>query len=237
MTDEVTKELSNDEMYTKIETEKIVKAKSRKRIATLVALCAFFALAVVLIVLSTVPANLRPNCVSNNFYQANFYSSGSSDKVGSVLAADQKAKYDSLVGDLNESFAQPYISAIFSGALSKYDVIEEKFTSFETAAKNEIGESKYIELLYTDAQTLTNKDGSKYQTTISTSKEVEWTITFNKVYIVLNNENGFKDVNVYICADYTKRENGTSSTDSGKFVKITLRANTYKIFENWDSYV
>lgn len=236
MADEVTKELSQDELYTKIETDKIVRAKKKKKIATLISLCAFFALAVVIIVLATVPANLRPNCVSNDFYQAKFYTSGSTDAaVGSVLKADEKDKYESLVKDLNESFAQSYISAIFSGSLSRYDVEEKKYNTFETTAKTDIGSSKYVELLYSEAQTFTNRNGSKYQTNASTSDK--WTITFKKVYIVIDEQNGFKDTSVYICADYTYDDGETTTQDNGKYIKITIRANTYKIFENWESYV
>ena len=236
MADEVTKELSQDELYTKIETDKIVRAKKKKKIATLISLCAFFALAVVIIVLATVPANLRPNCISNDFYQAKFYTSGSVDTaVGSVLKADEKDKYESLVKDLNESFAQSYISAIFSGSLSRYNVEEKKYNTFETTAKTDIGSSKYVELLYSEAQTFTNRNGSKYQTNASTSDK--WTITFKKVYIVIDEQNGFKDTNIYICADYTKKNGDEVSNEYGKYIKITLRANTYKIFENWDSYV
>ncbi len=238
MADEETKELSQDELYTKIETEKIVKAKKKKKIATLISLCAFFALAVVIIILATVPASLRPNCVSNDFYQAKFYTSGSTDAVGSVLAADQKTKYESLVKDLNESFAQSYISAIFSGSLSRYDVKEQATQNFETTAKTDIGSAKYVELLYSEAQTLTNRNGSKYRTTtISDSNPVEVTITFKKVYIVVSEENGFKDTSIYICADYTKKNGDEVSNEYGKYIKITIRANTYKIFENWDNYV
>ena len=239
MADEVTKELSQDELYTKIETDKIVRAKKKKKIATLISLCAFFALAVVIIILATVPASLRPNCISNDFYQAKFYTSGSVDTaVGSVLKADEKDKYDSLVKDLNNSFAQSYISAIFSGSLSRYDVKEQATQNFETTAKTDIGSAKYIELLYSEAQTLTNRNGSKYRTTtISDSNPVEVTITFKKVYIVVNEENGFKDTNIYICADYTKKNGDEVSNEYGKYIKITLRANTYRIFENWGNYV
>ena len=240
MADEVTKELSQEEVYTKIETEKIVKAKKKKKIATIVSLCAFLALAVTIIVLATVPANLRPSCVSSDFYRVNFYNNYSSSAAGTAHKADHKEKYENFVNDLNKCFSESYISAIFSGSLSKYDVTEKKTSDFESTAKKaeELGTSKYIELIYENAQVFTNRDGSKYQTKNSTSKVVEWTISFKKVYIVVNEENGFKDTNIYICADYTKKEGDTETVESSsKFIKVTLRANTYKIFENWDCYV
>lgn len=220
--------LTEDEVYAKLQTEKLVKSKNKRKIATIIGLVFAFALAVVIIVLAVVPVSLKPKCISADFNSVQFYENGSIK--GAILKAqpEQKNEYDMFVKTFNSSFAQPYISAIFSGALSDYTVDEEINKDF-SSAKNDLMSSKCILISYENPKILTNQNGSQYVTVYNISKEP---LTFDKMYIVVNEEEGFKDTKIYLNVDYTS----TKEKDNA-LVVITLRANTYKIFEKWSSFI
>ena len=221
MAEETQEILSEEDEYAKVETEKLLRKKKKQRIWTIASLVCAFALAVVIIVLSVVPANLRPACVEANFQTIEFFTNSQSDGNGKIDKSDENmnANYDKFVKAFNDSFAQPYIAAIFSGTMSQYK-IDETFSDFSTA-KNALKTQAYVVLKYAEDKTFTNKNGDIYKTIAGS------TLTFREVYLTINSQAEFADVTLYFNMSY-------STGATAKLVKLTVKADTSKIYKAFE---
>lgn len=219
--------LSDDEIYTKIQTEKLLKRKKTKRVATLVSLCVSFALAVCLIVLSVVPVSLKPKCLYDGFSTVTMYSGTSSFTFGENNRHDT---YEEFLKLYDDSFAEPYISAIFSGSLFTYDIDELYSQNADTVIDSELRQTskRYFRLSYETDQTFTKQSGGAYISRVANST-FDGILKFKTAYIVVNDEDGFQNTNVYIVANNYPTKSGIES----HVIKVTIRANTNKIYDSW----
>ena len=95
---------NNDELYAKIETEKLIKEKKKKNIFTIVFLAVVFVLAVVIICLASIPLNLKPSFLKDE------------SNIGSVeirvnetstsIFNDDTAEFNDFNKVLNDAFGQ-----------------------------------------------------------------------------------------------------------------------------------
>ena len=102
-----TKPLSDDELYTQIQTEKLLKKKKKKKIITLVSLCFAFVLAVCLIVLAAVPVNLMPKCIMNGYSTIRLYKGNSEKRIFETNNPNED--YGLLMSQINNSFKKSFI--------------------------------------------------------------------------------------------------------------------------------
>jgi len=232
-------ELSDDELYAKIQTEKLLNRKKVKKISTLIGVCFAFVLVAAIIVLAAVPFSLLPKCVDDNYHSVQLVKgSTSSGNKAFTKGSDGYDKFQTL---LEESFSQPYLSAIFSGSMFDYQ-IEEKYGQkqydavFGSTGTLASSETWYVRLQYENEHTLTKQNGKKFVSGYSNS-EWDGVFTFTNVYIVVNSEEGFKDTKIYVPITYPEDfddETGeVTSTVKGVAI-ITVRANTNEIYEKWD---
>ncbi len=222
--------LSDDEIYTKLQTEKLLKRKKKKRIITSVAMGVAFALAVVIIVLATVPVSLKPNCIDDDYTTVKLYNGTSLTGPRASFEADDE-RFEKFVEVFDDSFGQSYLTALFSGSLfASYYEPEEKHETFQTSANELITNNTYfVRLSYSEEKTLTYQNGKTYISPFK-SGSFDGVITFTDIYIAVNSENGFRDTKVYIPIHYPSDEVEYAIT-------ITIRANTYKIYEVWNDFV
>ena len=210
--------LSQDETYAKLETEKLLKRKKQRRIWTSVALGVAFALAIVIIVLSTVPVSLKPACISNNFESVRIFD-GSDSKATIYNDGSQKEEYCTFVKAMKKAFSQTYMGAIFGGNLGEYD-IEENFLDFASAS-SEYTSGEYVKIHYENAQKVTNKNGKPYLSRYRTSSDP---LTFKDAYFALSAEGGFENTKIYLNVSYP-------SGSDNKLIVITVKGNTSKIYD------
>ena len=225
----VEEKMSDDEAYAKLETEKLLHRKKKRKIITSIAMGLAFALAIVVIVLSTVPANLKPTCLEDDYVTVRF-----SDDAGTLYGgvyskneASQKKNFEKFEKLLDESFAQTYISAIFSGSLANQEFVEKISLSWNVA-KEELLEKgqRFVSLEYENAKTLKYQNGDKF---ISAYYSKDTTVTFKNVWITVSDKEGFVDTKIYFNVSYPDETN--------KLITFTVRANTYKIYKEFGSLV
>lgn len=228
--------LSDDEIYTKLQTEKLLKRKQNKKIATLVGLCFSFVLAVVIIVLAAVPVSLKPQCINGDFASVAIYPG----KPDGTSFAEGEEGYDLFMKTYDKAFGQSYISAIFSGSLFQYD-IEEKLEDVNkvigTGGELYANNTYYARLRYSKEQTFTYRNGKQYVSNIgSTKRWPDGKLTFTDVYFVVNKESGFQNTEVYFVVNYpTFDDEGNKIGTKEKLITVTLKANTYEIYDNWQN--
>lgn len=238
-------ELSDDELYAKIQTEKLLKRKKIRKISTIVALCFVFALSVVMIVLGTVPFKLLPKCVNDDYYAIDMVTNGS-NSYGAKHFTQGENGYKEAKKVIDSAFSQTYLSAIFSGSMFSYAIDEQN-----SNASSVIGDSgslttsrtSYLKLTYAEPRVLTKQNGAKYQ---SRYHSTNWNgeLYFSNVYIEISSDEGVKTSNVYVVVSYPLTDGGKLVLDNEgnikydtknmKIIKISVRADTSKISEKWD---
>lgn len=225
--------LSDDELYAKIQTQKLLKKKKQKRVATMVGMCAAFVLALVVIILAAVPVSLKPNCMEKGFYSVALYP-GTTTQGGAFDEGDEE--YKKFMKAYDKAFSQPYIAAIFSGSIFSYD-IEEKLDSVSSvigAGGSLVSNNQYyVRLRYADEQKLTSRNGKVYKSRYSNSTW-DGKLTFTEVYFEVNQKAGVQETKVYVVAKgYPSSNSETSTTTKEYIVTITVKADTHAIYNVW----
>ena len=227
--EEVKNEL-NDELYTKIETEKLMKEKKRKNAFIIAFLSVVFALAVVIICLASIPLNMKPSFLKSTF-NANVTVNGTSTgEMTPIVDGESNADYNEFMNILNDAFSQTYFSALFNGSLSSANPIEskEKFTNFE----NDLGEKSYVYFAFAEEQNIKDKNGKIYSSTKNLNAVP---FTFDEAYLVLSEEEGIHEASFYVVVRYLDEDGKELKNFEGQYVvEIPVKADTSKIFDHYN---
>ncbi len=193
--------LSDDELYAKIETEKMLKAKAKRKWITASLMGVVLVLAVVFICLSVIPTNLIPKFLLQNDYVAYVHISNSSTpKSGMLSKTSNTTEYNKLKELLNDAFTQSTIAAMFNGGLGNYEFDETanndsvltrdafltKYTSFVRFVFDD--DSKII---------LTNKNGTPYKSTRSSRASFE----FSEAFLILSDDETNQTADFFVVVD------------------------------------
>lgn len=226
--------LSDDELYAKIQTEKLLRKREIRRISTIAGLCFAFVLALCVIVLAVVPVSLKPRCMIGGFSSVALYPG----TTNGVAFDEDDEGYKEFMKYYDKAFSQPYISAIFSGSLLSYD-IEEKCEN----VSNVLGSSGelitnntyFVRLRYSQERVFTYQSGRQYKSNYYTSKWPDGKLTFTDVYFVVNQKAGFQKTEVYVVAKYPQFDkDGVLMKEPKEYlITITVKANTFAIYDNW----
>lgn len=237
--------LSDDELYAKIQTQKLLKKKQNKKIATIVGMGFAFVLAVVIIILAAVPVSLKPRCMVDGFDSVALYPGNSNG----VSYSEGEDEYNEFMKVYDKAFSQPYISAIFSGSLFSYNIEETSdLPSTVIGAGGSLIQNNtyYVRLRYSQEQVLTYQSGKVFESKFYSGKDDElWSgkysggkLYFTDVYFEVNQTSGIQETNVYIVAIYPDKVNDNDKIVTKEYiVKITVKANTYAIYDAWDDLV
>ena len=227
--EEVKNEL-NDELYTKIETEKLMKEKKRKNAFIIAFLSVVFALAVVIICLASIPLNMKPSFLKSTF-NANVTVNGTSTgEMTPIVDGESNADYNEFMNILNDAFSQTYFSALFNGSLSSANPVEskEKFTNFE----NDLGEKSYVYFAFAEEQNIKDKNGKIYSSTKNLNAVP---FTFDEAYLVLSEEEGIREASFYVVVRYLDEDGKELKNFEGQYViEIPVKADTSKIFDHYN---
>jgi len=220
--------LSDDEIYTKMETERLLRRKKKTRIATLISLCFVFVLSVCVIVFSTVPVGLYPKCVAKDYEMISFYPGTTSSRFAFEDGSKGAKEFDEL---LDKSFSEVYLTAIFSGKLGEYEIEEKYATNFEDAVSQDFVSSNkyYVAFEYAQDKVVLNKNGKKYVSKVSAKDDFDGTLKYKTAYLHVSDKDGFVDTAIYLSI------NNYPDATKNKTVKITVRANTYQIYKAWSN--
>lgn len=224
--------LSDDELYAKIQTQKLLKRKQQKRTATLIGMCFAFVLALVVIILAAVPVSLKPNCMEKGFYSVALYP-GTTVSGGSFYEGEDK--YKQFIKAYDKAFSQPYIAAIFSGSLFSYDIEENMATvSSVIGPGGSLNQNNqyYVRLRYAEEQKLTNRNGKLYKSRLSNSTW-DGKLTFTEVYFEVSQKAGIQETKVYVVANGYPITNKDTTTIESRIITITVKADTHAIYNVW----
>ena len=222
----------DDDLYAKIETEKLVKEKKRKKITTIVFLSVIFVLAVVIICLASIPLNLKPSYFKTGDYQATVFINGSA-VTGIMSPSDDEsnADYNELAKVFNSAFQQTYFSALFNGSLSGVTLRENK-VPYDNFYSDNLSGGSYVRFEFNEAKTLSNTGGNVYQSTQNHQAEP---FTFDEAYLLISEEDGVQDASFYVVVRYLNSDGEELTHFTGEYViQIETKANTSVIFEHYN---
>lgn len=236
--------LSDDELYAKIQTQKLLKKKQNKKIATIVGMGFAFVLAVIIIILAAVPVSLKPRCMVNGFDSVALYPGNSNG----ISYSEDEEGYDNFIKVYNKAFSQPYISAIFSGSLFSYSIEETSdlpSTVIGSGGSLIQNNTYFVRLRYSQEQVLTYQSGKVFSSRFYGKDNELWSgkfsggkLYFNDVYFEVSQNKGIQETNVYVVAKYPDKVNDDGQVITTEYiVKITVKANTYAIYDAWNDLV
>lgn len=238
------KELSDDELYAKIQTEKMLKRKKVKKITTLSSLCFAFVLAVCLIVLAVVPVSLKPTCIAEGFSQVRLFQGTS--PVGyfdnTITRPEDYAKF---MKQYNDAFSKSYLTALFSGSLYSYEIKESLITSLATEDSippipSEGGHPNlqssttyYAQLQFASDRVFTKQGGGVYTSRYTSGRESYWNgqLTYRYAYLVVNTDAN-PTATIYVVGK-SPLENTTETQTRYHLLTVTVKADTSPIYQAW----
>ncbi len=198
------------------------KRKSTK-ITAIIVLGIVFALALFIVISSVATVGLSPKFVAKPSV-VYVYKANSTNSSG-VLTSDNE-KYDDFMEYYNDMFTSSFLSALFNGRLSGYE-ISSPMTAASTSAITSEFKSAYIRFKYDDAIALTYNDGKEYVKETNTSKK----ITFKDLYFQISEEDKLQTLDMYVIDFESTQTDGKT-----QYVKVSLMANTSDLFENLKTF-
>ena len=223
---------SNDELYSKIETEKLLKEKKRKNALIITFLSIVFAITMVIICLASIPLNLKPSFLRNtsNINSVSVKVNGSYTGISSTNEDDSEA-FSEFLSVLNDAFGQTYFSALFNGSLSNVDIIENK----ESHTDDFLSDTDHVYFTFKKEQNIKDKNGKIYSSTKNLNAVP---FTFDEAYLVLSEEGGVQTATFYVVVRYLDSEDNELNNYRGEYViEIQTKADTSKIFDHYDPSV
>lgn len=222
--EEAKQENSVEDVMQSVSDEYIAKKKRKRKITYSSILSVLFAIATIIIVMSTIRVDLKPSFVANpTIYEISI--SGKTETLDEGMA-DQE-RFEEFYKIYNQSFNVSYLTALFTGKLGGYEVNEtlNKFYSNENtqagmsqSLSDQLG-NNYIKLSYATEHTIKNSNGSTYYSDYNTACELK----FEDVYFPLNTEDKDSELTFYF---------GTTGIGMGYTITtITVRANTFALYE------
>jgi hypothetical protein len=205
------------------------KQLKTRKIAFSTILALVLALAIVIITLGCVKFDARPAFVTEP------------DQV-TIVTENGKERFDSSMEEYqtfntlyNEMFNISYLSAIFSGEVGGYRIVENvgsekqivnwytnsNETTFSQDVTSALG-SNYVQLHFNEKKKLINSNGSDY---VSVNNR-EYQLSYTDVFFAISEENAVKDFTFLFAIN---GNNGDRTT----ITKITLKANTSMLFEEF----
>ncbi len=211
-----------DNVLNSVSDEYLKKKRRNKKIILSVISAVVLALVVVIIILACVKVNLKPHFLSRPT-NIQIYTNNS---LTYVTTDDN---YDDFYSVYEDSFYSTVLTALFTGNLGDYKIVEGATQSFYSDAANRQGMSSalqnylgsnYVHLFYAQEQTLYNADGSVYYSNRNTN---QYSFSYQDVYFNLTDTNNESELTFYFGAYY-----GSSTP---KIISITVRANSYAIYD------
>ena len=216
-----------DKIFQSVSDEYLNKRKRKRLISFSVVSVVIFALAIVIITLASVRLDLKPYFLE----EGSKYSVVINDsEVATFISNSDNDEYDEFYKHYLSSFYTNYLTAMFTGKLGSY-VIERTNDTFYSSwnSSTETGSgmsttldsalgSNYVHISYGVEQTLFNADGTPCKSQFNTSVDLKYV----DVYFPLNSENVDGDLTFYF---------GSYGYSQPRIAKITIRANTYAIYD------
>ncbi len=212
-----------DNVLNTVSDEYLTKKKRTRKITYSTILSIIFAIATIIIVMSSVRVDLKPTFIENPSYYSIFISKNEKmhiDETGEY--------YEEFYDKYQNSFNVSYLTALFTGKLGAYK-IEETSDKFYLNETNKSGISKtlesllgnhYVKLSYLNEQQMKTADGKVYYSVFNSN---EYDLKYEDIYFNITSENVDSELTFYF---------GTTGAGLGYTItKITVRANTYELYK------
>ena len=227
------KVVTDDELYAKIETEKMLKSKRNKNIIMITSLALVLAVVIVVICLATIRVNLKPNFLSDTNYRASIYINGEPE-TGEMSNSSQTENFNEFNKLLDDAMSQTYFAGLFNGSMFNYSITENKNNTHANFESETLKDSSYVILEFIEPQTLLNHDGSVYSSHINSSVT---SFEFTEVYMMLNEEEGVQNIDFYVVTEYRRTDGediGLGGVTGDYVIRITTQGDTSALFDRYD---
>lgn len=212
------KELNQQQPITE---DVVMKTKTRRSPTNLwatVVMIVLGILAVVIILMAIIPKSYAIELPENQPNYLNIYQGSSTAKATLYKDVDEEL-YNAIWDAFNGSFKQSSLSALFQEQLT--NDITYKYIGSNKSLSSITSENDYVlGLVYSNTQTL-YKDGKAYvcDELKGNSQYTDGVVTFKKLWVTVNNDNGVTEVNIYV----QRMTNETASQSNYAILQIITK--------------
>lgn len=193
----------------------------KKKMYYIIGIAVAFLLALVIVIMACVPLDLRPGFITKPNDVVVYSEDIPSGSTSMDDASEHQEGYNTFIGIYNNMFRISLLSALFTGHLGGY-VIDETVQEFDTSTSNlqAMMGSNFVKLHFDNEMKFKFSNGKDYVSKFDES----YKLTFQNVYFPFSKDNKVNDVTFYF-ETFGNRSRAT-------ITKITLRANTYLIYDS-----
>lgn len=201
-------------------SDEFLKKKNRKRKITLAIISAvILAFSIVIITLSCVRVDLKPYFIE----EPTQFSINIDGKTLYYDSSDEN--YNEFYSEFLKTFEITYMSAIFTGCLQDYKIVETssnfyKNNTVNSAISSDMSSllgSNYVHLYYIAEQKLYNANGQVCTSKYNSSQELKYV----DIYFPLSTEDQIKDLTFYF---------GAYGDSQPRITKLTIKVNSYSLY-------
>ena len=209
-----------DNVLYSVSDEYLAKKKRNRIISYSIISFIVFALATVIIVMSCIKIDLRPQFMGRALsYRVTIANS-------EVMTIDENSEeYDEFNKLYLNSFKSQYLTALFTGKIGGFSIEDRKenfyvnnTTSPSSELKSMLGEN-YVRVTFAETNKILNSNGSEFVSSFIGQK-----FTFNELYFNLSTNDSQQDLTLYLGGILE----GTSAI---KIIEIKVPANTYQLYK------
>lgn len=223
-TQAMAEEKNVDSVLNSVSDEYLSKKKRNRKITFSIISFIMLALSVVIIVMSCIKINIKPD------FFGDVKSFSITTKSSYIVLDESNEEFEEFNELFDESFSYNYLTALFAGKLGGYEINSDDETKdyFYSDTTNNTGMSaelksalgdNYVRVKFNEDKTVKYSNGKTYKSRYNTDA----TLVFNELYFNLNDTNEESELTFYL---------GTRGYLSGtRITKITVEANTYSLYE------
>lgn len=216
-------EVSEEEWYAKIETEKMLKKKKKTKIATGCTLAVCLVLAIAIILLAVVPIGSKPKFIANGFSSISLYHG--TETVKEIVKSEDD-KYDEFTKKLDKCFDQTCLSSWFNGGFTSYNLREcEDSKETFSLSKYTNNNDYFVCFSYDEEQTLKMSNGKDYISRFQSSGFEDGLIKYTKLYMSVSETDGIDEVVFIIPYSYP------TSTTKTHMLTVKIMADTSDLYD------
>lgn len=220
-----TTQLNDDkDLLEAVNVEYLSKKKRNRKIIFSIISFITLALATMIIVMSCIKVNLKPEFIKGaSRYEITINSSSTTYEKGDK-------GFEKFDEQFNKAFSINYLTALFDGKLGGYDIKEddetkEKFYSdttnnigMSTDLKNHLGKN-YVRVIFDSPKVVTYSNGKEYKCKLNS----DYNLKFTELYFPLTSNQEEETLTFYL---------GTNGYRSYTTItKITVEANSYSLYK------
>jgi len=222
--------LTDDELYAEILKNREKKRNKTGKIVSAVALALTAVIALVFILLAVIPTCYAPRFLQIGADEIRYNETGISTTSGEPYP-DTSDAYNEILADIKDAFTENTLKGMFTGRTSNFEISTVGNSEFKSTNSTFTNMSNVVVYVFEDSQYFCDNSGNVIYSNSSVSKKYK--IVYKELFFCLSSEDELGDLQVYVVYQLEKEDGTLENTDKSYYTTITIKANTYNLYNKF----